>query len=107
VKQRNAYKAEFLMCQLCCKRQATDVHEIARGSHREAAFAEPATWLTLCRYCHQEMGDYSVWPLTRQLALKLVVDPTRFDLVIFNRVRGRADTAIELADITKHLQLAG
>jgi len=62
--------------------------------------------LALCQVpCHEAMGDASEWSLTRQLALKLVRDPSRFNLERFNEIRGRAEGAIELADVVKHLDL--
>ena len=102
---RRTYKTDFHFCQCCQKALACDVHEMARGVHRSKAVSEPCTWLALCRMCHNDMGDYSQWPLTRQLALKLIVDGDRLDLKKFNRIRGRADTAITLSDVAKHLTL--
>ena len=102
---RNAYKAEFELCMLCNKKLSTDVHEIARGTYRAQAKLKPSCWLTLCRGCHSAMDDYSTWPITRQLALKLIVDPGRFDLAEVNEVRGRAIDAISLAEVVQHLDL--
>ena len=81
------------------------MHEIARGSHREAAFVDPATWLVLCRNCHEKLGDYRLWPIARQLALKLVADPQRFDLAKINSIRGRSEGAIDMADIASYLEV--
>ncbi len=103
--RRRSYKAEFLMCQCCIKRKAEDVHEIARGIHKEESEKHPATWLCLCRKCHDEMDDYSVWPIARQLALKLVADPSRFSLSKINEIRGRALDAITLADVAQYLEV--
>ena len=103
--ERKAYSAEFLICQCCNKRKAVDVHEIARGSHRAKAVVDPATWLALCRQCHEELGDYSKWPIVRQLALKLVNDPGRFDLGRINEIRGRSDGAITLEDVSQYLEV--
>lgn len=100
---RKAYKAEFLTCQRCAKRLATDLHEIARGSHRHLAVEEPCCWLALCRKCHREMDDYSIWPIARQLALKLIADPNRFDLDRFNEIRG--DEVTDMLEIVKYLEL--
>jgi len=62
-----------------------------------APLGEPCTWLALCRDCHDAAGDYSEWPITRQLAAKLLADPGRFDLRRFNEIRGRAPGAITLS----------
>ena len=102
---RNEYRNKH--CQLCHWLKATDCHEIARGPARKAALECRSTWLALCRPCHEKLGDYSEWPVERQLALKLVVDPEHFDLVKVNRIRGRADGAITLADIVPHLKVRG
>ena len=102
---RHGYKAEFHMCQCCSKALATDLHEIARGADREESLKHAATWLALCGTCHEAMDDYAQWPITRQLALKLVSDPGRFDLPLINRIRGRALDAITLSDVVKHLRM--
>jgi hypothetical protein len=55
--------------------------------------------------CHEKLGDYSVWPVTRQLAQKALVSERIPDLVLVNKLRGRADTAIVWADVAQHLTL--
>lgn len=90
------------LCMLCRKRQADDVHEIARGVHRSLAVKEPCTWLALCRQCHDAMGDYSVWPIVRQLALKQDRDEDFYDLAKFNALRGRAQDAITQSEVDQH-----
>ena len=87
-KVRREYDAMFPFCQLCGE-VATDTHEIARGPSRLAAQAERCCLLHLCRGCHEEMGDYTLWPIERQLVLKELVDPDGFDLEMFNKVRNR------------------
>jgi hypothetical protein len=87
-KVRREYDAMFPFCQLCGE-VATDTHEIARGPSRLAAQAERCCLLHLCRKCHDEMGDYSRWPVERQLVLKELVDPDGFDLDRFNEIRSR------------------
>lgn len=104
-KWRSEYKAEFTTCQRCVKKLATDLHEICRGAHREQALQYPELWLCLCQDCHEELGDYSKWPLARQLALKLVSDPGRVSLEVFNEVRGRAESAMTLADVAVWLEV--
>jgi hypothetical protein len=56
-----------------------------------AAQAERCCLLHLCRDCHEEMGDYSRWPVERQLVLKQLVDPEGYDLDRFNQIRGRSN----------------
>lgn len=102
---RESYKAEWVMCQVCCQRVAVDLHEIARGIHRAAAISEPCTFLCLCRGCHDKLGDMREWPICRQLAAKLLADPAKFDLARFNEIRGRAEGAITMSDVVMYLQL--
>ena len=97
---RRAYIHEFGACVACGSKRALSVHEIACGAFRAKAFAEPCTWLCLCFACNSgPFTDYSVWPLERQLALKLRVDESRFDLEKFNALRGRASGAITMEDL--------
>ena len=103
---RLRYKLDADRCQVPnCQYAATDTHEICRGVHRAKAVLERCTWLALCRGHHSDMGDYELWPLERQLALKALVDPAWFDLAKINELRGRAPGAIELADVIKHLRM--
>lgn len=104
---RREYREMFVMCQICCRRKATETHEIARGAHRSEGIRARCAWLCVCRRCHDdEVGDYSRWPVTRQLAAKLVRDTEFFDLDIINKIRGRDADAITLADVAKWLEVA-
>ena len=105
-KERNEFKAEFYICMRCQTALATDCHEIARGSYRHIAKMERVAWLCLCPECHEHMGDYSEWPLSRQLALKLLRDPQHFNLKRINEIRGRADTGILMFEVVKWLDMA-
>ena len=87
-KVRDEYDEMFPWCQLCGA-VATDTHEIARGPSRVKAQSERCCLLHLCRSCHEEMGDYSKWPVERQLILKELADPDGYDLGRFNKIRGR------------------
>ncbi len=104
-KARREYVEQAGVCQGCGSWAVQDCHEIARGAHRSKAVYERFTWLALCSGCHDRMDGYSIWPLEAQLALKLLVDPEYFDLVAFNRLRGRADNAITMADLVPYLRL--
>lgn len=85
---RAAYVAEKFTCECCCKRQAVDLHEIVRGANRQKAIQYRACWLALCRACHELLGDYSIWPPARQVALKLLRDPEHFDIEKIKECRG-------------------
>jgi len=102
---RSAFLWEHGVCMACEQAGATDLHEICRGAHRHRAKLNPITWLALCRSCHDEMDDYSIWPLERQCAVKFLRDYQRFDLEELNAVRGRAPHAITMEDIIAYLEL--
>jgi hypothetical protein len=104
-KPRTDYVKESQMCQVCGCCFAVQCHEICRGSSRAEALKHRALWLAVCVECHDDLGDYREWPISRQCAQKLLADPLHFDLQLVNRVRGRADNAIDLSDITRHLKL--
>lgn len=102
---RDAFREQFHVCQCCCRATGTDIHEIARGAARSAAIHRRESWLLVCRQCHDDLDDASQWPVERQLAAKLLADPDYFDPPVVNRLRGRAEDAITLADIVPHLEL--
>lgn len=58
----------------------------------------------MCRECHEALDDYRVWPITRQLAVKLIMDPENFDLGAINAIRSDREQ-LTLADVTKWLKL--
>ncbi len=123
---RAAFINEVERCQVCGKKFKWDtaspemmdlgclftrklsVHEIAKGSLRGFAMKHRACCLVVCSKCNcDDLCDYSKWPIERQLAVKLITDPEYFDLELFNKVRGRAPTAITLADVVPYLDLRG
>jgi hypothetical protein len=54
-----------------CGGVAVDVNEIPRGPSRVTAVRDPDAWNTACRSCHDnELGDYSKWPIAKQIARK-------------------------------------
>lgn len=108
-KVREAYRAEHDRCQADddCPYAACVVHEIARGIHRQEAMKHRCALLALCSVHHEKMHDPSLWPIERQLARKMLVDPDHFDLEKICEIRDRAPTAIVLSDIVKYLQLRG
>jgi hypothetical protein len=101
--EREEYRNQ--LCQLCGLTQATAVHEICSGPARKGALKHRETWLALCSTCHHRMHDYSDFPIERQCALKLLADPEWFDLAMICFLRGRAETAIVLADVAPWLCL--
>lgn len=103
---RAKYVAEVFTCQCCGKRQATQCHEIVRRSTNKTSINYRCCYLALCEACHDLMGDYSKYPITRQLALKSLTDPEHFRIDEINRLRGRDEGAITWADVSKHLRMA-
>ena len=95
---RQAFAREFPRCWICGKR-ADDVHEIARGPARGNAYADRSTWLRLCRLCHDDVGDYSKYPIARQLWLKRTNDPEYYDRERVNMLRGRQPDAITESEV--------
>lgn len=103
---RAQYVAEHFLCQVCGQRKATECHEIVRRSTAAKSILYRSTYIATCGDCHQhELGDYSRYPIARQLAVKLVNDPEHFSIEEVNRLRGRANSAITLADVARHLEL--
>ena len=96
---RDAYRAEFPWCQVCETRKGRDVHEIARGPARRAAYQERCCWLHVCPLCHLNLGDYAEFPLSRQLWFKKQVDPANYNLERFLVIYGKRD--IEQADVDR------
>ena len=112
---RAAFVDEVGQCQVCeyvpanhgwAKCNNLHVHEIAKGPCRAEALKHRACCLVVCDECNSgPLCDYSIWPIERQLAVKLLTDPGHFDLLLFNEIRGRAPTAITIADLVPFLEL--
>ena len=95
-------------CWLCGKRYRDRlvIHELIRGTGiRPKAVQEPATWVCVCWRCHNGSPEaihnaFDAWEaeenvgVARQLALKQLRDPDRYDRVKVNRLSGWADEAI-------------
>ena len=97
---RDEWRKQWDRCMACGSTWRLEVHEIARGPARRRALREPAAWLLLCHGCHHdEFDDYSVQPISRQLALKRKIDPDNYDREKVNALRGRAPGAISEADV--------
>ncbi len=105
---RAQYVAEHWTCQCCHKRRATECHEIVTRAANAESILYRCCYLAVCEACHRsEVSDYSRWPVTRQLAAKLLGDGDNFDLKVVNQLRGRDDNAITLADVAKWLAMKG
>jgi hypothetical protein len=101
-KWRKEFLATISRCEYCGKHGDLCLHEIARGSHRSKAITAPYAILAVHPLvCHEAVGLESV---ERQLARLYLVDASRLDLVAFNRLRGRSDTAIVFADLSRDIE---
>ena len=101
---RMNYRFSHYWCQVPgCHNLADDIHEIARGGSRQAALGDPCAWLVLCRKHHEEMDDYSVWPIVRQLAVKAIADVDNYSRIGVNRLRGRDDEAITQDEVAEEI----
>ena len=102
---RSAFKGWAHKCMICSNREVVDVHEIANGPARQEALGKREAWLAVCRMCHDQLSDKNMWPVARQLAVKLVKDPEWFDPVVVNILRGRDPEAITLVEIAEYLKV--
>ena len=86
--ERNAFLVEFgSVCAVCGAWRSTSVHEITPGRNRMRAFGVRAAWLPTCAVCNcGRLMDKIEWPLARQLALKLIVDPEYFCLLSVRKI---------------------
>lgn len=101
---RREYLCEFDRCAYpCCRKSAACVHEIAFGNGvRPQAVKDPATWLPSCIE-HNKSGqgfhDVMRMPIVAQLALKMILDFSRYDRERVNEMRGKARDAITQAEV--------
>jgi hypothetical protein len=97
--------AEVGRCEVCGRRRAMNnlcVHELARGTSRSAALDKRYAVLVVCPLeCHERVQSET---LTKQLSRLWLNRASDLDLVAFNRLRGRADTAIVFADLARDIE---
>lgn len=96
---------QFTQCAYCVEKPATCIDHIAGGAIRGAALSHRFSWNPSCLPCNLgPANDPTVFPVIRKLAVKLVVDGEFFDLIAFNRLRGQADDAITIAEVSAFLE---
>lgn len=79
--ERKAFVEKMGRCAICRSILDLCCHEITNGPNRMRGFVERAAWLCLCAHCNcHVVTDRLQWPLEKQLALKLLVDPEYFSL---------------------------
>lgn len=99
---RRDFRWKIGECMLCGARSLHhDIHEISRGAGRGKAVKDRRCWLLLCRRCHELCGDYAVWPLAKQYALKAIADPDWYDRVAVNEMRGRMPEAMPEVEVVR------
>ena len=104
---RHAFRNHHCQCWICGGLGwdgTLDVHEIARGAHRAKAVLDICNWIATCRDCHEDLGDYSIWPIVDQYALKYLRDPEYYDRVRINALRGRAPDAISEEEVREAIK---
>lgn len=99
---RDALRAEVGCCEICGTSRGTlDVHEIARGVHRERCLGERCALLIVCRSCHSEkLSQASEWSEQRQLAVLACSRPRDFNLTRFLEITTpNAPRRIEIEEV--------
>jgi hypothetical protein len=101
-KWRKEFLSTISRCEYCGKHGNLCLHEISRGCHRQKALTAPYAVLAVHHpVCHDAVSRETI---ERQLARMYLMDASRFDLVAFNRLRGRSDTAIVFADLARDIE---
>lgn len=62
-----------------------------------------SAWLALCHQCHDLLGDYSKWPISRQIAAKMIADPEYCNPQRINSLKGTDACAIDWKDVARWL----
>lgn len=101
---RDTLKAKG-QCEICGRRGVLlDVHEIARGRHRQKALDKPYALLVVCRSCHEDLGSATVWPESRQLARLAEVRLYDWDLEAYLELTSpNAPRRIEIEEVVRHM----
>jgi ribosomal protein S14 len=93
-------------CEICGdSRSHLDVHEICRGSYRQAALDKPFALLLVCRKCHEELGSAKEWPEARQLSVLAKSRPSQFNLLAYLALTSpKAPRRIEIEEIMEFME---
>ena len=65
------------------------------------AVKEPVAWFAVCNECH--LGEVDSIPIPRQLAYKAIHDLEHYDRVAVNRLRRRADDAVDEREVLEQV----
>lgn len=86
--------------------QPLEVHEIERRSAAPRRWGHRSNYLIACRCCHVDV--LATMEHAQQLAIKLVCDPTHFDLAAWLRIGDpelKAPERVTMADVAMFLRL--
>jgi hypothetical protein len=96
---RMQYLSDHPKC-IVCNGGSQCLHEMAKGVHRKGALGERCAVLAVCYQCNSGcLEEYDSYPLSRQYALKYLQDPVGYDRVALNKLRGRAENAIDEKEV--------
>ena len=104
---RDALRKEVGHCEICGTTRGTlDVHEIARGVHRESALDKRFALLVVCRSCHDgKLSSAEEYPEARQLAILARSRPVDFSLSSYIELTSpKAPRRIEIAEVLGHIE---
>lgn len=74
-------------CAVCGGYEGLAVHEMTPGKNRMRGFGVRAAWLPACSNCNcNVLTSKADWPLPKQLALKLLIDPAWFSLFEIRKI---------------------
>ncbi len=93
-KRRRDYRTANPICQGCDFAPSEHVHEITSGVARHYGEPDPDVQLVSCGDCHGWLHDKEIWPIERQIVLKLRVIVRKV-----NQYRGRSQSAIKMKDL--------
>ena len=104
---RDALRESVGRCEVCDKHQSyypLDVHEIARGVHRQKSLDKLFALLVVCRSCHGSLDSAKEWPEARQLAVLAERRLYDWDLTAYLELTSpKAPRRIELHEVVKFM----
>lgn len=108
---RNSLRESVGKCEVCERAYyhgsvtPLDVHEIARGVHRQKALDKLYALLVVCRWCHESLGDARQWPEAKQLALLAERRLHDWDLSAYLELTSpRAPRRIEIEEVVQYME---
>lgn len=91
-KVREVYLRENPYCAVCLLCTAVEIHHLCSGGNRADSLVNTDTVLGLCHACHERVQGTKInWQVSTKV---------RQVIRTINRLRGRAENAITLEDLT-------